>query len=58
MTCIRPGDCAVCQESIRDPCGSSSLTSASDAGLLIGVPAGAYTAQLYTNAAIEARSYT
>ena len=19
MTCIRPGDCAVCQESIRDP---------------------------------------
>ena len=24
MTCIRPGDCAVCQESIRDPFGSAS----------------------------------
>ena len=23
MTCIRPGDCAVCQESIRDPFGSA-----------------------------------
>ena len=31
------------------------MTSANDAGLLIGVPAGAYTVQLYTNAAIEAR---
>ena len=20
MTCIRPGECAVCQESMRDPC--------------------------------------
>ena len=25
MTCIRPGDCAVCQESIRDPFGSAYL---------------------------------
>ena len=24
MTCISPGDCAVCQESIRDPFGSAS----------------------------------
>ena len=23
MTCMRPGDCAVCQESIRDPFGSA-----------------------------------
>ena len=23
MTCIRPGDCAVCQESIRDSFGSA-----------------------------------
>ena len=35
--------------------GAFPLTSANDAGLLIGVPAGAYTVQLYTNAAIEAR---
>ena len=27
MTCIRPGDCAVCQESIRAPFGSSSRPS-------------------------------
>ena len=25
MTCIRPGDCAVCQESIRDPFGSAPV---------------------------------
>jgi uncharacterized surface protein with fasciclin (FAS1) repeats len=36
--------------------GAFPLTSASDAGLLIGVPAGAYTVQLHTNAAsTEAR---
>ncbi len=35
--------------------GAFPLTSASDAALLIGVPAGAYTVQLHTNAATEAR---
>ena len=28
MTCIRPGECAVCQESIRDPFGSAPPSSA------------------------------
>jgi uncharacterized surface protein with fasciclin (FAS1) repeats len=35
--------------------GAFPLTSANDAALLIGVPAGAYTVQLHTNAATEAR---
>ena len=26
MTCIRPGECAVCQESIRDPFGSAPVS--------------------------------
>lgn len=35
--------------------GAFPLTSANDAAVLIGVPAGAYTVQLHTNAATEAR---
>ncbi len=35
--------------------GAFPLTSAADSALLIGVPAGAYTVQLHSNAATEAR---
>ena len=40
---------------VTSAAGAFPLTSANDAALLIGVPAGAYTVQLHTNAATEAR---